>query len=117
MFTLSLKRCSGFATLALGLWSLVTPANADMAPLDQAMSAVFTVHSADAEDRFLGSAFLWGEAGEVAVTNAHVVGTADTLRLTDAKGHQEIGVVIARDEVRDVAVLSLIHISEPTRPY
>ena len=108
MFTLSLKRCSGFATLALGLWSLVTPANADMAPLDQAMSAVFTVHSADAEDRFLGSAFLWGEAGEVAVTNAHVVGTADTLRLTDAKGHQEIGVVIARDEVRDVAVIGVV---------
>ena len=72
-----------------------------------AMGAVFTVHSADDQDRFLGSAFLWGAAGEVAVTNAHVVGEAGRVRLTDAAGHQEIGEVIARDPVRDVAVIAV----------
>ena len=49
---------------------LVGPSEAS--PLDSAMDRVFTVRSADAEDRFLGSAFLWGP-GEVAVTNAHVL--------------------------------------------
>ena len=84
---------------------LVGPVRAEV-PLPQAMAAVFTVHTADAEDRFLGSAFLWG-AGEVAVTNAHVVGEAAEVRLTDAAGHQEIAQVIARDPVRDVAVISV----------
>lgn len=107
MFTLTLKQPLRLAPLALALWALVAPAHAADAPLEQAMATVFTVHSADAEDRFLGSAFLWGAAGEVAVTNAHVVGGADTVRLTDASGHQEIGVVIARDEVRDVAVIGV----------
>lgn len=108
MFTLSPKRPVRLAPLALALWSLVTPAFAAEAPLEQAMATVFTVHSADAEDRFLGSAFLWGEGGEVAVTNAHVVGAAGNVRLTDASGHQEIGVVIARDAARDVAVIGVV---------
>lgn len=87
------------------LVALVGPARAGGA-LEQAMGSVFTVHSADAEDRFLGSAFLWGD-GAVAVTNAHVVGDAGTVRLTDAQGREEIGQVIARDAVRDVAVISV----------
>ncbi len=74
--------------------------------LEQAMATVFTVHSADAEDRFLGSAFLWGD-GQVAVTNAHVVRDATEVRLTDAQGGAEIGTVIARDPVRDVAVIAV----------
>lgn len=82
------------------------PAPASEAPLDQALATVLTVHTADAEDRFLGSAFLWGE-GEVAVTNAHVVGDATEVRLTDAKGREEIGLVIGKDAVRDVAVISV----------
>ena len=55
---------------------LTTPTQAADAPmLETAMAAVFTVHSADAQDRFLGSAFLWSD-GEVAVSNAHVIGQA-----------------------------------------
>jgi len=93
------------AVLTLVALSAVQPARAAV-PLDQAMASVFTVHSADAEDRFLGSAFLWAD-GAVAVTNAHVVGNAAEVRLTNAAGAQEIGRVIARDPVRDVAVISV----------
>ncbi len=74
--------------------------------LEDAMDRVFTLHSADAEDRFLGSAFLWGD-GSVVVTNAHVVGDADQVRLVDRHGADETARVIARDGVRDVAVISV----------
>jgi serine protease Do len=86
------------------LVALIGPASAS--PLDAAMDRVFTVRSADAEDRFLGSAFLWGD-GSVAVTNAHVVGGADEVRLVDRHGVEEVALVIGRDAVRDVAVLSV----------
>ncbi|GLS87490.1 hypothetical protein GCM10010873_24640 [Cypionkella aquatica] len=82
------------------------PSRADTPMLETAMERVFTVHSADAEDRFLGSAFLWGD-GAVAVSNAHVVGQASEVRLTDAEGHQQIGHVIAADASRDVAVIAV----------
>jgi len=85
--------------------AVVGPARA-MPALDRVMGAVFSVHSADAQDRFLGSAFLW-EDGMVAVTNAHVVGTAAEVRLVDDHGRTEIARVIARDPVRDVAVLAV----------
>jgi serine protease Do len=75
--------------------------------LEAAMETVFTVRSTDGEDRFLGSAFLWGDAAVVAVTNAHVVGDAEEVRLIDRTGREEIGLVIARDAVRDVAVISV----------
>lgn len=88
----------------LVLVAFVRPAAA--APLDAAMDRVLTVHSADTEDRFLGSAFLWGD-GQVAVTNAHVVGAAEEVRLVDRHGNEEIALVIARDAVRDVAVISV----------
>lgn len=86
------------------LTALIAPASASV--LDEAMDAVFTVRSADAEDRFLGSAFLW-EGGAVAVTNAHVVGEAEEVRLIDRHGQEETALVIARDTVRDVAVISV----------
>ncbi|WP_374434548.1 trypsin-like peptidase domain-containing protein [Tabrizicola sp.] len=92
------------ALLALALIAVLSPASA--APLDDAMDKVFTVRSSDAEDRFLGSAFVW-EGGEVAVTNAHVVGDAAEVRLIDRHGLEVTGLVIARDPVRDVAVISL----------
>ncbi|MEO5615532.1 MAG: trypsin-like peptidase domain-containing protein, partial [Cypionkella sp.] len=86
---------------------LTTPTQAADTPmLVTAMAKVFTVHSADAEDRFLGSAFLWGD-GAVAVSNAHVVGNATEVRLTDAAGHEQIGQVIATDRSRDVAVIAV----------
>ena len=75
--------------------------------LDAAMDTLLTVRSSDAADRFLGSAFLWGEEAVVAVTNAHVVGEAEEVRLVDRHGNEETGLVIARDMVRDVAVISV----------
>lgn len=92
------------ALLVLALVALIQPASAS--PLDSAMDKVFTVRSNDAEDRFLGSAFLWHD-GTVAVTNTHVVGKADEVRLIDRHGSEIPALVIARDPVRDVAVLSV----------
>jgi serine protease Do len=92
------------ALLVLLLVAVVSPASAS--PLDQAMDKVFTVRSSDAEDRFLGSAFLWAD-GTVAVTNAHVVGQAEEVRLIDRHGADLSAHVIARDPIRDVAVISV----------
>ncbi len=92
------------ALLVTALIVLISPASAS--PLDDAMDKVFTVRSADAEDRFLGSAFLWTD-GTVAVTNAHVVGQAEEVRLIDRHGAETTATVIARDPVRDVAVISV----------
>jgi serine protease Do len=86
------------------LAAFIGPANAS--PLDAAMDRVLTVRSADSEDRFLGSAFLWGD-GSVAVTNAHVVGQAEEVRLVDRHGAEGVALVIGRDDVRDVAVISI----------
>jgi serine protease Do len=74
------------AVLAL-MVTLAGAARAGTAELETAMDAVLVVRSADAEDRFLGSAFLWGD-GSVAVTNAHVVGAADEVRLVDRHGRK-----------------------------
>ncbi len=92
------------AVMVLVLVAVISPASAS--PLDRAMDKVFTVRSADTEDRFLGSAFLWAD-GTVAVTNAHVVGQAEEVRLIDRHGTDLVALVIARDPVRDVAVISL----------
>lgn len=92
------------ALLTLALVAVLSPASAS--PLDAAMDKVFTVRSTDSEDRFLGSAFVW-QTGEVAVTNAHVVGDAEEVRLIDRHGTDLTALVIARDPVRDVAVISL----------
>ncbi len=92
------------ALLVVALVAIITPASAS--PLDDAMDKVFTVRTADAEDRFLGSAFLWAD-GTVAVTNAHVVGTAEEVRLIDRHGTDLTALVIDRDPVRDVAILSI----------
>jgi serine protease Do len=105
------------ALLALALIAILSPASAS--PLDAAMDKVFTVRSTDSDDRFLGSAFIW-ETGEVAVTNAHVVGDAEEVRLIDRHGTDLTAFVIARDPVRDVAVISLptpmdgLPLAEPT---
>ncbi|HMO73613.1 MAG TPA: hypothetical protein PKC84_18580 [Paracoccaceae bacterium] len=72
-------------------------------PLDTALDGLRTVRSADAADRFLGSAFVWGADGAVAVTNAHVVADAAEVRLVDRHGNVQVAPVIARDPARDVA--------------
>lgn len=92
------------ALLVLALIALIQPASAS--PLDAAMDKVFTVRSTDSEDRFLGSALVWAD-GTVAVTNAHVVGDAEEVRLIDRHGTDLTALVIARDPIRDVAVISL----------
>lgn len=104
-FAAELAALALVAVLALAL-SPVRAAEPAPGVLESALATVFTVRAADDGARFLGSAFLWGE-GEVAVTNAHVVGKADAVRLTDAAGHEEIGRVIAVDELRDVAVIAV----------
>lgn len=99
--------------VVLMVLALVPVRAASASPLlETTMQAVFAVHSADDSDRFLGSAFLWGEDGALAVTNAHVVQDAAEVRLVDAAGGQEIARVIARDPLRDVAVLAV----RPGRP-
>lgn len=106
------------ALLALGLGMVAggvaglsplsaTPARAEAGVLDAAMDTVLVVRSADADDRFLGSAFLYGEDALVAVTNAHVVGEAQEVRLIDRHGNEETATVIATDPTRDVAVISV----------
>ncbi len=97
----------GFLVAAAALVSAPAGAGTGDAPLESAMDAVLVVRSDDAEERFLGSAFLWGEEAVVAVTNAHVVGEADEVVLVDRHGEAITGSVIARDETRDVAVISL----------
>jgi serine protease Do len=94
------------AALVAGL-VLAAPVRAEQAALDAAMDTVLVVRTADADDKFLGSAFLWGEEAVVAVTNAHVVGTAEEVRLVDRHGNEETGRVIARDPLRDVAVIAV----------
>lgn len=74
---------------------------------DLAMDQVLVVRSADSEDAFLGSAFVWAGVANIAVTNAHVVGAAEAVRVTDRQGHSVIATVIAHDSTRDVAVLQL----------
>jgi serine protease Do len=72
------------ALMVLALVAVLTPASAS--PLDPRWTRSFTVRSTDAEDRFLGSAFVWAD-GTVAVTNAHVVGDAEEVRLIDRHGN------------------------------
>ncbi len=98
------------ALVVLTSVATLSPARAaELAPgvMETAMEKVLVVRSADNADRFLGSALLWGEQAEVAVTAAHVVGKAAEVRLVDSQGREDVGVVIARDEVRDVALVAL----------
>jgi serine protease Do len=107
---LALVTLTAFAALAPARAGIVgEPVSpAPSAPdLMQTMETVLVVRTADASDRFLGSAFLWGENAEVAVTNAHVVGQADAVRLEYSDGTTEVAQVIARDAVRDIAVIAV----------
>ena len=81
-------------------------AGASADPLDRAVAATLVVRSADADDRFLGSAFVWGDGG-LALTNAHVVGDAARVRLIHADGREELADVLVRDKGRDIAVIAL----------
>lgn len=80
--------------------------------LETALDAVLVVRGAGPAEAFLGSAFLWGD-GAVAVTAAHVVGRAETVELTDRHGRTLPARVIARDPVRDLAVLEAAGFARP----
>jgi len=73
--------------------------------LEGALAATLVIRNADGGRQLLGSAFLWGDDG-LAVTNAHVVGSAATVLAVFSDGRARAAEVIARDEVRDIAVLS-----------
>jgi serine protease Do len=83
-----------------------SPARATPAPLAAALAATLVVQSADGADRFLGSAFLWGDDG-LALTAAHVTGGAAQVRVVWPDGRTAVVAVIAADAVRDIAVLDL----------
>src|SRR3546814_12799368 len=60
-----------------------------------------------------GSGFFVGEAGLV-VTNAHVVGEANTVQVRLSSGVELTGTVLARDMFRDVALVDTgIRFSKP----
>ena len=101
----------GILTLAVALavmtgLAALSPAHAQNGAVLGAMESVFTLRSADLKDRFLGSGFAFETAGLV-VTNAHVVGGAEAVRLLDATGRAFTGQVIGRDAARDVAAISV----------
>ncbi len=82
------------------------PVSVRAGELDRAMDATLIIKSADGHERFLGSAFLWQD-GTWAVTNAHVVGRAREVIVVSATGERRRVKVLARDEVRDVAILAV----------
>ncbi|MCL4187197.1 MAG: trypsin-like peptidase domain-containing protein [Rhodobacteraceae bacterium] len=98
-----------FRALVLGfLVALAGPVRAaepEGAALTDALHATLVIRTADGGRRLLGSAFLWGDDG-LAVTNAHVVGTATRVLAVFSDGRSREAEVIARDDVRDIAVLS-----------
>lgn len=74
------------------------------AAVPEALSATLMVYGADAEDRFLGSAFALGDPGTV-VTNAHVVRGQDRVWLETSTGVRIGAEVVAIDPTRDLALL------------
>ena len=96
--------------LILGcLMALASPARAaepDGAALARALAATLVVRGLDGSQALLGSAFLWRDDG-LAVTNAHVVGIAARVLVVFSDGRSRAAAVVARDEVRDIAVLDL----------
>ncbi len=71
-----------------------------------ALESLYLLRSADNHDRFLGSAFLWGD-GTVAVTADHVLRGAARVRLIGHDGQEQIGEVFARDPQRDIALIAV----------
>ena len=92
------------ARLLAALAVLLTPPPARAGGLERAVAA--TLHLTDpADGTFLGSGFLW--QGGLALTNAHVVGTLRRVTVRRADGTETLAEVIALDEGRDIAILSV----------
>jgi S1-C subfamily serine protease len=76
------------------------------AAIETARRATLTVRIAgpDGEDETIGAGFIETTSGRI-VTNAHVVGGADTVRVGTADGRIVSARVVARDRRNDVALL------------
>lgn len=96
---------AAFAFLTLLALSGTAQASERSTPAS-AMDRVYVLRTADVYDRFLGSAFLWAD-GSVAVTADHVLRGAERVRLVASDGQSQIGEVIARDALRDIAVIAV----------
>ncbi|PSL19191.1 trypsin-like peptidase domain-containing protein [Shimia abyssi] len=91
--------------LVLPMWLFMVPqASKAMVLMRPAIEATFVIRSDDLEERLLGSGFRFLRPG-LAVTNAHVVGSAGTVLIVDVHGNREVATVVARDTVRDIAIL------------
>jgi serine protease Do len=102
------------ALVLLTAMAATSPDKAAASPVSAADSVV-VLRSLDTKDRFLGSGFVW-QTDALVVTNAHVVGSADSVRIVDAAGGEHAGEVIGRDPVRDVAVISVTGLAAPALP-
>jgi S1-C subfamily serine protease len=90
---------------AAGL-GLAAPPPPDLAAVDAARQATVTIRipGADGEEEAIGAGFVH-EATRKIVTNAHVVGNRDTLRIGLADGRIIEARVLARDAVTDIALV------------
>jgi S1-C subfamily serine protease len=86
--------------------SLVPPASPDLALVETARQATVTIRvpGADGEEEAIGAGFVH-EGTRKIVTNAHVVGDRDTLRIGLADGRIVEARVAGRDAVTDIALL------------
>lgn len=73
--------------------------------LQAALRGVVSVYSDDREERFLGSAVIWGD-GRLVVSNAHVVGSRSRVELRHG-GTWVVAQVVRVDAARDLALLVL----------
>lgn len=112
-FMRQIARVLGALVLLTGI-AAISPNKAAAAPMAAADSVV-VLRSLDTKDRFLGSGFVW-QTRALVVTNAHVVGKANSVRIIDAAGAEHAGEVIGRDPVRDVAVISVAGLNAPALP-
>lgn len=91
-----------------GLWIILLSAGmAGASGIPGAVEATLALYSNDDRRAFLGSGFVFGADGLRAVSNAHVVGDADSVQVEFHDGKTETARVIARDAQRDIAVLAL----------
>jgi S1-C subfamily serine protease len=110
------RRLSTVAALALASLILpphslagiapIAPACADLAAVDTARRATVTIRipGADGEEEAVGAGFVHRGSGKI-VTNAHVVGDLDLIRIGLADGRIITARVTARDTVADIALI------------
>lgn len=102
---LALAPLAALVLAALVMLLAPAPARADGRGIESAVAA--TLYLSDpADGAFLGSAFLWGD-GDRALTNAHVVGALRRVAVRRADGTAVMAEVLAVDDGRDIAVLSV----------